>query len=550
MYLPPSGLARFLSRLRLRESLVFAAHAAVIIGIVALVRPVFMTLVPAKQYEQPVIVWAMIQADVTSLTKWLHGGRFVTPTLLFLVPPTVLLLALRKRLRWTDFDHGKELRLLVMVFIAILTWAGSTFDYNSYLDRGHFVDRGLLVALAIASYFTPLAVPFSVKWAVVMLKEPYIPIIQDDFDLRSTGELLIVFSCFVWASVHRTFRAKHALFTVIACWASYYYAAGVAKLNIGPELWSWTFDDHVTNISVGSHVRGWLSFLPDDIYLPAIAQLRRVDVGFTLYTMVLELGALFAFFVHPKVARWAFLGCFFLNFGIFLLTGICFWKWMMVNLTFYFWLKKKGAAPFREITRAPLVIALGIALVFFSRGRDYFFPQTGVAWYDSRMVENYVFYVIGQSGKRYFLDPSYLTPMDIQWIQGRLCYATQERSVTGIYGVTRNYKAVMKLEQIARPGEAMAMLKNGRVCDDPKQRAIFDEFFKRYFKTINRSGRQHTWLTAIGRFRHLYVFPKGENMYDTQEPVTKIELWREVIVLHDDKLHKLETKLTHTVDIP
>ncbi len=547
---PPSALARLQSRWRLGESLVFAAHVAFVLAVLSVFRPIFMTPVPVRQYQQSIVVRAMLDADLTSLGKWLRGGAFVTPTLLFLLAPTVLLVALRRRLRWTDFDHGKELRLLVTLIVGILAWAGSTFDYNSYLDQGHFVDRAVLVALAVASYFTPLAVPFAVRWAFVMLKEASVPIFQDDFDLRSTAELLIVFSCFLWASAFRSFRARHALFAMIGCWASYYFAAGLAKLSLGPESWSWALTDHVSNLSFGAHVRGWLSVVPDDVYLSVVAVVRKTDRALALYTTVLELGCLFLFFVHPKIARWTFLFCFFLHFGIFALTGICFWKWMFVNLAFFFWLRKKGALPLRQMTRGPLLAMFGVVVVYFSLGHGYYLPQIGVAWYDSRMVESYVFYAVGDSGKRYFLDPSYLTPMDIQWIQGRLCYATEETSATGIYGVTRSQRIFQALEEIPRPGDAMALVKRGRKCADARQRDIFDEFFRRYFRTINRSGRQHTWLSAIGRPRHLYVFPKADLKYDTQEPVRRLELWREIIVLHGDKAHKLETKLTHTVEIP
>ena len=483
------------SRLRLRDSLIFAAHAALLIGLMFVYRPLFMLKPADRDYKAPVIVWSLIRGDFVTLQRFFLGKGMGGLDLLFLLLPTAILLVARRRLRWTDFDHGKSLRNFICVVLGVLVWSGSTADYNSYLDLGHFVDRGLLVAFGVASYFTPLAVPFALRLAFVLIKEAYVPIHQDDFDFRSLPEVLTVFSCFVWASFFKSFKTRHFLFAGIACWASYYFAAGVAKLNVGPEWWSWTLTDHVSNLSMGAHIRGWASWVSDDHFIAFNNVVRKGDLVSTLYTMILELGALFAFFVRPRLTKWMFLGCFALHFGIFTLTGICFWKWMIANLAFFLYLGWGGKKPLEEMFKTPLIVAvMGILLVWFSRERTYFFPQTGVAWYDSRMVENYLLYGIGKSGKRYFIDTSTLAPSDMQWTQGRLCYATKERSVTGIYGVGRNYDAIMALDATNDPQLAMRLLAKGRKCENPKQQAVFDDYFKKYFQTLNEKGRQHRWL--------------------------------------------------------
>lgn len=326
------------SRLRLRDNLIFAAHAALLIGLMFVYRPLFMLKPADRDYRAPVIVWSLIRGDFVTLQRFFLGRGLGGLDLLFLLLPTAILLVARRRLRWTDFDHGKSLRNFICVVLGVLVWSGSTADYNSYLDLGHFVDRGLLVAFGVASYFTPLAVPFALRLAFVLIKEAYVPIHQDDFDFRSLPEVLTVFSCFVWASFFKSFKTRHFLFAGIACWASYYFAAGVAKMNVGPEWWSWTLTDHVSNLSMGAHIRGWASWVSDDHFIAFNNVVRKGDLVSTLYTMILELGALFAFFVRPRLTKWMFLGCFTLHFGIFTLTGICFWKWMIANLAFFLYL--------------------------------------------------------------------------------------------------------------------------------------------------------------------------------------------------------------------
>jgi hypothetical protein len=190
----------------------------------------------------------------------------------------------------------------------------------------------------------------------------------------------------------------------------------------------------------------------------------------------------------------------------------------------------------------------GILIVFFSRGRTYYFPQTGVAWYDSRMVENYTIHAIGESGEEYLVSPSFLTPMEMHFVQGRLCYATDERSVTGIYGVTGSHGVLTRLEELEKPEDALNLLQRGRRCLDPQKSKRLEDFLLRYFANLNEHGRPHRWLSWIGRPTHLWVQPQGE-LYDMQEPVEHIELWREVLVHHGDRLHSLESKRVKEIEI-
>jgi len=542
-----------LRRVFLREDLQFILHCLFLLWMMTLLRAMFSATTPNASYEAVSIAWSLVEKDHALLIRAIHNRRF--PSLqtlrqllvLFPVIPTLVFLAARRRLRWTDWEAGKSLRVLVMVLLVALAWSGSTFEYSMYLDRGHALDRLLLVALTLLSWRTPLAVPFATRWVIVMLEEAYVPIPLDDFDFRSVAEVLIVFSCFTWASLQRSFKTKHFLLVGLGAWASYYYVAGTAKINYGPA-WSWFLENHISNISANAHVRGWLGFLSDGTFSAGVSFIRRFDLALAAYTLLIELGAL-VIFVHPRVVRAWVVFCALLHFGIFALTGIFFWKWMVANLAFYFFLRYGGAAISKQMCRRKAVVLFAIAMVYYSRGRGYFYPQTGVAWYDSKFVENYVLYAIGQSGKKYLVSPGYLTPMDMHWTQGRLCYATNERSITGIYGTTGNYDLVQKLETLSSPEEALKLINTAGVCTNVKRQATFDDFFVRYFRNLNRHDRQLQWVSWIGAPRHLWVTPKGD-LYERQEPVAKIELWRDLVVNQGDALHHLELKLVHTVPIP
>jgi hypothetical protein len=224
---------------------------------------------------------------------------------------------------------------------------------------------------------------------------------------------------------------------------------------------------------------------------------------------------------------------------------------MVLNVLLWLYLRSKGGAPvLTQMCKHKLVILFGIATVFFSRDRVYFFPQTGVSWYDTRFMEDYELWAVGPSGARYMVHPSSITPNEMHWVQGRLCYAAKEKSITGIYGTAGSHGILMALENLKEPKDALKLLARGRSCANPERQKVFDEFMARYFHNMNERGRPYRWLSWIGRFTHIRLTLYGEELYDLQEPVERIELWRELVVHYDGELHRLERKLVHTVPIP
>ena len=530
-----------------REDVRFILHCVVLLFLLSVLRPMFSAMAPGASYESPVVVWSLINEDLLRIAAGAQQHRLPSLHVLFLVVPTLVLLITRRRLTWRAWESGYSLRALVMVMLGLLAWSGATFEYNIYLNQSHAFDRLLLVGLVALSWRTPLAVPFAARWAILMIEEAYVPIPIDDFDFRPVGEILIVFSCFAWASLRRSFATKHFLLVALGVWASYYYAAGVSKVNYGPA-WSWLLDNHLSNIAVNAHVRGWLGFVSDSTFLAFASVARRFDIVLAGFTLVVELSALVCF-VHPRFIRTWLLLCVVLNGGIYLFTGIFFWKWMATSLALCFFLRRGGAGIVKKMCRQKAVVLFAIFIVYHSRLRLYYNPQTGVAWYDSRFLENYILYAVGPSGQRYLVSPSYLTPMETHWVQGRLCYATNERSLTGIYGTIGNHNVLQRLESLSAPEEALTLLNSGVRCTNPKRQEVFDEFFIRYFGNLNRYGRSLHWLRWVEMPTHLWVQPQG-NLYKQQEPVERIELWREIVVHHGGALHRLETRKVHEVPIP
>jgi hypothetical protein len=549
------GAVSFARRQVSREAFSTLFHVLILFALVSLVRSWFFRGVGDAHYKAASAFMSMASSDIDMIVRGAKRHSPVVPEILVFLLPVVIFFASKRKLRWTDWEHGKALRVFAMLVILMLCWSGGTSPYNAYIGRTHGLDRLILAGSALLSWRYPIFVPLAVRMAIVMLRESYVPILIDDFDFRAPAEVAVVFAVFVMASFSKSFKPAHFLIVGVGSFAAYYYSAGMAKHNFGPPG-SWLNENHVSNISVASHVRGWLAIVPDSAFMKFAGLAEKLDYPLQLYTLIIELGSIVFVFLDRRVMRYWFLGAFVLNFGIFMMTGICFWKWMVVSLGMFVWGGRSGKPLLHRMFEYKLPLLLGIASIYWSNHRIWYYPQTHVVWYDTRFMENYEFYAIGVSGQRYFVRSTSIEPQESHWTQGRLCNVTNnERQLTGIYATVGGY-STMKTLQKATPEAAFKMQARSRICRDPKAQAKFDDFMKHYFGNLNRSGRKLRWLRWIQRPNHLWVQPRGDLnggdniLYERQEKIAKIELWLTSAYNYQGELHRTEPKLTHTVDIP
>lgn len=177
---------------------------------------------------------------------------------------------------------------------------------------------------------------------------------------------LIVFSSFVWLSFWRRFNTRHFMFVSLCLVASYYYCAGLAKVLYGLNF-SWVVDNHTSNLFLAAWQHGWLGwFLKEDDALAFTALLQRVDLMSAVFTVfIAEMGAILWMVLHPRVTRWWLLAAATLHVGIFAFAGVCFWKWLVLDLALWHFLRGGGAPIHAEIHRHKLVLAFAAVLLLF-----------------------------------------------------------------------------------------------------------------------------------------------------------------------------------------
>ncbi len=545
-------LARsFIQKLWRRGDVQFITYASLLVGSMLILRPLFSYWVPRATYGHSFIAWQMVLDDWAAVQGANRTLRPAAPTFLFLLVPTVLHLLRRERLTWEHFQGYRGLRWVIMAIVACFVWAGTTFDYNMYLDQGHFLDRALLLIFGVLSWRSPLFIPFFTKMAIVMMREWSFPMFHDDFDWRAVTGVLVLFSGFVWLSFLRGMRTVHFVFGAICLIGSYYFYAGKAKLKFGPDQ-AWLWENELSNLFVNSWVHGWVGFIPKDAVVWWANVLHWFDVPFQLLTVFIEFGFLLVF-VHPLLTRvMLFLAAAF-HCGIFASAGIFFWKWIVADAMLFGFISRGGRKLWDEVFRYKAVQVFGVLVIIMSPYLGYFRPQIGVAWWDTPYNETYNIYVTGVSGKQYLMAAKQFTPLDTRLIQEDMNYLSTEHHLTGVYGTGYNYPLYKELYKLESADDAAKLRRTrGRNGYNRAATVEFGNFVRQYLHNTNKAGgRKHQWLGWIAKPEHLMTWPVWTD-YDYQEPVVHLEVWREATFFdRNDIVSWGETKLFETsIDLP
>lgn len=542
----------WLRRLWQRPDVEFVWVCAVLLGAFTVVRPLFAAPVPEAFFSSPFVLGDLALSDYNQLLLAARRQKPVVPRLLFVLGPALLLAWTGVKPRWQQWESSGGLRRFVITLVVVLAWAGSTYNYNLYLNTGHWFDRVALVALALAVWWWPMALPLFAAWAIVMLWEvSSVGFGHDDFDWRPLIEVLVLFACFVWLSFWKRLNTRHFLFVALYLVASYYYYAGYAKIFYGPTF-SWIIENHTSNLFLAAWQHGWLNwFLNERAALAITRALRHIDFPAAVFTVfVAETGAVVWLALHPRATRAWLLCAAGMHLGIFVFAGVCFWKWIAMDLALWHFLRREGAFIHAEIFKHKLALAFGIVLLLCSGQRTYFNPTTGVAWYDTNFNELYHLQAVGVSGQTYPLDPNVFAPYDARMTQENFCYLSSEPYLTAIYGQTGNHAVLMELARSQTAEQAMAVLNaHPRRCNDDNRRAAWDRLVSQTMANINDRGFPHRWLAMIGRFDHIWLLRK-QSRFGANEPVVRVQVWRERTLYNGERIVSVSKAMIHEVSVP
>ncbi|HEY1066390.1 MAG TPA: hypothetical protein VGE52_09785, partial [Pirellulales bacterium] len=300
-----------------------------------------------------------------------------------------------------------------------------------------------------------------------------------------------------------------------------YLKPGLGKLAYG---WEWIASNDLANLHQAAVFQnGWTTDLSPWLREWLDSSMLYLNTPLKIGTLILEVGILLIV-ARRSLAVLFLVGCSSMHLGIFIFSGIYFWKWIAMDLLLAGVLAALPAEKVKELFR-PQLAAFGLAAIAVLLGL-YKRPPT-LAWLDSPLARRWHIEAVGESGARYQIPPSALAPYDLTIAQARLDFLSDRTYFVGCFGCIKDVKlcravsAAQSAAEVEKIREAIPTRKH-----EPESYRRFERLLKQYVQrgpSIADYGAfaylkapQHIWSRPI---------PGGAPAYEFQEPIARIEIF-------------------------
>ncbi len=486
---------------------------------------------PESVYRRPVIL-------VAAMT---HAAPLVLA--LSSIPAVTIL---RRRLRWRELGLGQTMRWVALANCLALAWAFSTCAHNYWVDRPHDLDRVLLFLLPWLVLWHPGFLGVFLAFAHVMAGQFNEPLVFSWTDKLLVYEVLLLLYVFVGLALVNPRQGLLPFLGASLCLVALYYTVpALGKLWLG-----WLARNDQANIMHAAwHQNGWLDGLGAAGRDRAIALFERVGFALKLLTLLIELGVVLML-RHRLLAVGLLLGCVAMHLGILLTTGICFWKWIVLDLSLA---AAALALPSDGARRlfGPATALAGLLLVaglFVTHHRPVV-----LAWYDTPMSFQFRIEATGASGARYEVTPAALAPFDLPFAQGRFYFLTDLPMIVDCLGTTMRREILTALDRANAPEDLAAIRAAfGARRAEPRRADRYRRLLEQCFLHHEQSEGS-SWMARLPRPpQHIWTGPhqdEGLEEYRGQEPIRSVRVRLREALLRDRQVRVVNEQIVLAFEI-
>lgn len=447
-----------------------------------------------------------------NFTSVYHTASFIFSSLdnvYFSVPIlflTFFLFINRKKNQWMSLDEQlrKPTYIFVIFISAFSTWFYALSHYNFFLNSYFVFDRALLAILFVLLLRNTWLFPAFVYCITLWFMQFSYPLEQNSInDKKIIYEILIVFISFLCVNSY----SKRGLWLfwvpVFALIGSNYLYPAVAKIQISPSITTWVLENDLSAHTVFAYDRGWFSWLSDSARQNTLHFFSKYTQVICSLTMVIEVGAVLLFVNRKLAIVLLFCFCCF-HLGVFLESGIFFWKWISFNTALIFLL-----IVFKENFKPLFNGRFLVVGTFLICSAEYFFNPVKLGWWDYRYKNGFDYYVEDVTGKTFRISGSQIKPYEQTFTFQRLFYLVPD-SVPIIDYFKLGYNGFHYLNNVTDTNEVRALLCNSTYKPfDHQKQAVFDDFCTKYFTNFNTAIKkeniaqlvdltpEHIWVTKF-----------------------------------------------------
>jgi hypothetical protein len=493
-------------------------------------------LIPFASYTRPVLVLELIQHLIRGVIPLAGFGLLA-----------VISIGSRKTLlnQWSNLDYGKQLRFLVGTVAFVTAWAYATYDYNFYFDQGHYVDRLLLAGLMALMWWRPVfVVPFVLQLMMMIGQFDY-PLSGQIYMWTAINLLLHALQLFaVFVILHIVIGIKNSadyIFLLCCLIGASYLRSGLGKAQL-----DWLSFPHINLLMLGGYSSGWLGFLPMESVVPVVKLLGNFSIPMMLYTLLIELGII----IFLAWRQLTMLFCLLLpafHIGVFLVCGIFFWQWMILEMSLFLFLYRTRQQPLPIHTSWHI----GLSIVLIGGG-SIWFRTTNMSWYDTPVQYSYRYVAVTTSGNHYNLPASIFSPYADIFAFDYFDFLTHDTQLTGAYGVTGDLDVAHELLNASTADDVFAV-EDAHPLDNynDKQVKEFSSLISVFIGNLNHHRDQNiSWWQVIQAPHYLWTLPRANEYWDRSELIERVVVYQ-YTSFFDGEIHShIRQRIVLEVTIP
>ncbi|HKP95353.1 MAG TPA: hypothetical protein VJ385_06305 [Fibrobacteria bacterium] len=403
---------------------------------------------------------------------------------------------------WDALPRGRDVRTLAACLAALLAWQAVTKDVDPATGETHRLPRIALAALAAGTWFSPacllaagylFTVPFGLWQHHATLPMRLFQALMAHAVLAAALAPLGLF------------RDVSALvFFLLAIAVSHYLITALAKCMLGPKWHSWVTDNRIHHLAASAYSWGWARFLPWPAWRKVISAVRCAEKPLQAAAFALELLSPLAF-LRPGAAfgfccAWAGF-----HLGVFALSGLLFWDWILADLALAFFIVRlPETAAAHAFGPAAAMAALAFLAAFPLRHKLW--KPMPLGWFDTPFTQRIHWRVRGASGTLYGLYNDFMCPHERLYGKVNGCFLVPGPVIT--YHLGEVWKPDLRdAIRAAGPDAARMDAVKERFGIRPvcaRRAADHAAYLRRFFFELNRGARKHVlprplrWLKAPG----------------------------------------------------
>ena len=217
------------------------------------------------------------------------------------------------------------------------------------------------------------------------------------------------------------------IITLSAVCGVHYFSSGLGKYKI-----QWERVNLLGNIAHAAKNQNNWGLIADRSWFPLM---QKLNVPLQTAVVYVEMAAVFSV-IDYRLGLFCFGFLFLMHLGIFISTGIFFWKWMAVLVPVIFMIYGLQLQVSEITSNIPLVISYIIAIAF-----SYLLPSIpSLVWIDSPLSHKITWIIKSPTTEStYEINPYDVRPYDMSLSQGRLgvCYPSDLFNMMGCLGALK-----------------------------------------------------------------------------------------------------------------